>query len=859
MTYPFEAKYISVNWADKTTVRSIEEARDSILIEAISKYEYKFEAVTYSKVDNYLYGQLAFHISDFDNSYIPAFKNSSGKMINLMPVENIETGKTWWIEDGKWKKKNKKLYKDSPLCRHAGEATIIFGDISCQIQIHSLSFTYDELELYLSDFRSDLWDLILKEDSYVSADVKTQDVKVATEELVEHINRFTKFVQKIIDNPKKELKESQSLQTADKVRPIPRTFMEIAAKGYSKLLTGRDYIESYDVAENQYIYAILANISILVDNLSKVSESRKERYEKNLLDYESRLKGFSDKIEIDKEVVSSNISDLEKKIEKREKRIFEIVKSKNDYDIANTYQLNKTTFTVTSPPKEDEYDNKCISMFVKSDLETNNYGVLLKFDKAIFGTVFQHYGEYRIGAIVTSTARDQHDGKPFWIIEIKQTISLEVCFDKNTKALKRLKHEKQNLERSEWIRPLTNQELREQEKERTTIERAKDLLNVDSDRNSSIYKSLIPISSKLHKLKKQLANLKIKNNTHFPGSMTFIQNPNYQGAHKLYKKVMDSSGLDNNLFDSLQETEKIGVLDIPAVYERWCLLQIIKILIEKFRFIPEQCWKQSLLQQVLTQKKDIVLNFKNNISCREVCLSYEKELRNGKRPDFVLDVTSSFTGEKIKHRFVIDAKFYEEIDISNVVNQLYNEKDYSEKNQNKVFILHPSTKAISKRKTPQDWSKHNYYGETVMFDDWCEDTSPDHDYGAIFLSPIKRHGATLDDLQRLIGMFLQYGLEDNKDTYDEEKEEYNPILKEKLFCISCGSDEYQYSEKRTPKGKKWWITCDHCSLFSVYSYCGSCKNRLIKNGQYWTYHATQALEPFNIKCPSCGEISMPRD
>ena len=509
---------------------------------------------------------------------------------------------------------------------------------------------------------------------------------------------------------------------------------------------------------------------------------------------------------------------------------------------------------------------------------------LIKLDCQNFKDIFQRYGKYKVSAYVTSTLKKKKSSTSnsdvptekniddfFWITNIEKINSLGICSDSDIKSLNKLKKESDKLQNSDWVRPLTSQEKVEQDEEKKTIQRKVELLKREENNNSDIYKSLIPILSKLKKHKQQFSFLKVKANHHFPGSMTFIQNPNYQGSHKLYKKIMNSSGLDNNLFESLQETENIGILDIPAVYERWCLLQIIKVLIEKFRFIPEKGWKQSLLQQVLTTKKDIILNFKNKMTCRNVCLSYEKELSNGKRPDFVLDVTSSFTGKEVKHRFIMDAKFYEETDISSVVNQLYNQKDYSEQNQNKVFILHPSSKAVPKRKTPQEWSKHTYYGETVMFDEWDKDNKPpDHNYGAILLSPIKRQGATLDDLQRLIGMFLQYGLEDNKGDsffYEEEKKsnsapkvkKYNPMVKEKLFCIACGSDEYDHDYKPTPKGKKWWITCKHCSLFTVYSYCGSCQNRLIKNGQYWTYHATQALEPFNIKCPSCGEISMPRE
>ena len=29
---------------------------------------------------------------------------------------------------------------------------------------------------------------------------------------------------------------------------------------------------------------------------------------------------------------------------------------------------------------------------------------------------------------------------------------------------------------------------------------------------------------------------------------------------------------------------------------------------------------------------------------------------------------------------------------------------------------------------------------------------------------------------------------------------------------------------------------------------------LIKNGSYWSYHSSEVLQPFNIRCPNCNEI-----
>jgi Zn finger protein HypA/HybF involved in hydrogenase expression len=39
----------------------------------------------------------------------------------------------------------------------------------------------------------------------------------------------------------------------------------------------------------------------------------------------------------------------------------------------------------------------------------------------------------------------------------------------------------------------------------------------------------------------------------------------------------------------------------------------------------------------------------------------------------------------------------------------------------------------------------------------------------------------------------------------------------------------------------------------VQNYCWNCKTSLFKLGAYWTFHDTRALNPYDIKCPHCGE------
>jgi hypothetical protein len=122
-----------------------------------------------------------------------------------------------------------------------------------------------------------------------------------------------------------------------------------------------------------------------------------------------------------------------------------------------------------------------------------------------------------------------------------------------------------------------------------------------------------------------------------------------------------------------------------------------------------------------------------------------------------------------------------------------------------------------------------------------------------------------------IGMFLQYGIENNGlsvENYNEwvkfqpginKGSGINPIPKEKLFCVVCGSTEHEVQVKSTPRGIKWICNCTDCKHQTFINYCGSCRNRLFKHGKHWSYHATQSMQPYNIKCPSCGEIALERE
>jgi hypothetical protein len=990
----FEAKYIAIKWIDKDIVSSIEEAISPIKINHINESNYSIDIQTYTRIENNLDGQLAFHFHD--NQIEPCFKNALGESIKLFKIKNPQNNKEWWIENGEWS--NQYKCRLSELWNHVGETTIIFGNNQCLINISAISFTKEQLDLYLQDFKNDLWYLILKRDSLTQVNITNNNeqnqVKILNDATIEKLSRFINHVNNVLKNLKKELREIQRLKDIKNVKPVPRTFMEIASSGFKKKLTSRDTEESYNVAENKYIHFALAQVYMIVINMALASKHINEFYQNKARAESDRLNSFSDQKIINKEVFNNQLEDLKDKlktidenlnsvVERQNKDELEILKSRinlkekianaiqsqNNLDLHNpeiqifhiklenkqqdynnrmqfygkiktingeewdgqnnidsyslafdarifaflegnqeffinanteyeTRQIHDNTRTLHKiffyniveliPLNQNElffqtiivaldrrgkdFQNK-IQFWGKARAENNpNWhqfaqgdSLNLEFDKNLFDDCLQEYTEYIITAYyekssIPKQGQENQEGRQKLIH--KRTFKYITKIEQfSTSPLEQKiqddENQKLQLENDDWKRQLTKDERVKQNKEIEVIRQQIERLKEESDTTLQYSKHLDPMIIQLKQLLQQFSGFSISQNSYFPNSMTFVQNPHYQGAYKYYELIKEIVGIDEHLFVQMQKAEKIGILDLPNLYEKWCLLQITKVLIDQYNYIPEKEWKTKLANQILANPniiRNVSIVFLNKNVKRKINFWYEKEFSpNGKRPDFTLDIESLQTGKT--HKLIMDAKFKEDVDIKSLIEELYSKKAYSQNNKNTVFILHPDgKKPIVKQLTDTDWGSKSYYGEVDMFHyKWENDKKPNHKYGAILLSPVEGKGQYLDSLQRLIGMALQYSLEDNKNIRNNNLLDPNP--KEEKFCIQCGSHKTKLITSGTTRrqtGLYYQMECEECNHDFVYFYCWNCKIRLIKNGTYWSYHALDILKPYDIKCPNCS-------
>ncbi|WP_434951840.1 hypothetical protein ACRWQL_01150 [Shewanella sp. HL-SH4] len=166
----FEIKYIETVWHDEQTLISLVESIHPLKIE-LGEALNTFKAYTtiYPKVDEMDKCNLAIHF-DIEPELPPHILSPNGEQIPLMKVVNPRTKKVWWTEGSVWLKKYKRW--GTQAFRTAGTLTVISGDATFKIYIGLSDDSHKELERYLANFKDDLWELILDDNSYIGGKAK---------------------------------------------------------------------------------------------------------------------------------------------------------------------------------------------------------------------------------------------------------------------------------------------------------------------------------------------------------------------------------------------------------------------------------------------------------------------------------------------------------------------------------------------------------------------------------------------------------------------------------------------------------------------------------------------------------------
>jgi len=868
----FEIKYIEVQWYDKETVTKVTESLVSLSTEYNDDIEcFECETTIYPNTKG-LRGQLAVRFLH-NKQVTPYIELPSGGAQHLSPIKDIDTGKTWWVVKDSWDKQNK-FWRHTGI-NTAGTLKLILQEQACHVLIGSVDFTLDQLEMYLSSFKDDLWELVLDDSSSIQADRPSDGIGV-NEEVIECIRHLISNAEKVLKNPKVELREIQTIKPRKAVRPVNRTFMELVSKTNQRYLTSRATTPSYNVAENSYILFALERSYRIIKQVSILSGNKFKRYANTVTKLQHQHDSFTDTVTVNKELVVKDLGIIRERchIEYWQDLLSQKLTA-NNVSLEHQHYNHNELYIRTQGYSNDRYSKEKDGFFIETFNNAlwgkeNNKTTILSFKHAFPELLkcLEPNSEYKI--IGTGHRHETqraviYSFSTLSLIELRSTQGFQG-------ARKKFEEEKQigtELNASAWKRKLSRNELEEQEKEKTALLNRIAFYSENQKLSKYVFEIVEPKQRQLFKIIKALRKLDIKPSSYFPNSMTFVQNPHYQGIHNGYKTLRDVTNLaDDQLLVNLEEIDAIGLVNMPLLYERWCLLQIIKVLKESFRFIPKNNWKYQLIDAIKTNKVDIEVSFSNIDAKRFITLTYEKTLDSGKRPDFVIDLDWYADNDHQnqclqKKRFVLDAKFYDKNTferfggLMGVVDILYNQKNYRESTDNPVFIIHPCNNVLPERVTSQEWGRNSFLGELPI---GKSSLNPDHQYGGVLLNPIDKRLYS-DELQRLLGLFLQYKLE-SSGTLDNERSDDRTVSKP--FCIRCGSvnirtndkPSYYYNsqgQKVNRTSRSVWMQCNDCEQFISFNHCRSTNTRLIKNGFYWTYHSARAIEPFNNKCPKCSE------
>ncbi|MEH5896091.1 nuclease domain-containing protein [Escherichia coli] len=781
----------------------------------------------------------------------------NGDRKQLESITDPASNAVWWVEPAHWDAKQRVWRSEAR--RTAGQITFVIGNSTLKLDIDISEQTKSDLSRYLSDFKADLWELILDENSHITGDAKNSQVAAIDQEALSLVASILSNAQTILKKPKVELKEIQALKPAKEVRPVPRTFMEICTKGSRKHLTSRASEPSYNVPENQYVLYVVSSTLSIVKQLVKVAESKKSRFSGAIEKLNERLDSLKDYRIINRDLVVKDLERLKKRFDTEvinaelASQLGEINANKyfsTNHAAKGYLRLEKTTgsenewWAKIKPSQHDDWQQ----------FELDGYTIFSSGE--YYASLFQPYSDYDMVAIMPPPSRRGTASILYPEYISKLTIladSRSLLRDKE--KFSKLREQGIALNENGWKTKLTPEELSEQEKERETIRKRLSYFASEHEKVGIVHQVLAPKIKPFQQVEKEWRQCKVKSKSTFPNSMTFVQNPAYQAVHSGFKKLKEQIGLaDEDILLSLEKIEAIGLVNMPLIYERWCLLQIIKVLTQAFRYLPEDNWKRKLIANIQGNEEQISIQFFNPNVSRKVTLQYEPFLANGKRPDFVLDVEAiTKSGNQISKRLVVDAKYYSAAylklrgGIGGVIHELYNGKDYSECQENSVFVLHPVLDAVEKVVSPQEWAKDSYLGELSMFD-WepAYHQRQATNYGAVCANPMKSQ-RYLDEIQRMLGMFLQYGIEDNT-SFRGASDDTHAVN----FCVSCGSEKVvDVTKSMSSNNQKRWYRCNECTHFTVYTHCGTCNTRLIKNGEYWTYLSLMPMSSINIKCPNC--------
>lgn len=764
--------------------------------------------------------QTPCYIVDAENNVLPMF-----------PFIHPDTGDHWWIEKGSWEVRSHSKYHDAPsFHRPGGTVTLRIGDDRCKVNLYDPCLSAAEFTILLDDIKNWCWRMAIDESCYVTVE-QDSEVRILTPEFISLAKDFLRHTSRLLELPHSELRESVEEQPAYRLRPNNHSLRFIAQRGQRSRIPGRATAQHYNTSENRFVYAMLIRITRILRMTADITTDSRRRYGSAAVQYRHRANTLTKQttVEIDRDTYERNLQMIQTVCDQIQNlphgcHFIDINSNMMDYYGENFgyYNDSKSWCTV-------DVDNG------SNANEINSF-------------IYRHGAVRVYGTIEEIGKRCTKKGISYCVYRVAEK-QLLVSPRKYVAELHSLLKDQEYLEKHNWTKPLTHDVIAEQNKEAKVLrQRARSLLKAARITRSDS-SAVTTLLNKAISIGKRFAQLGVTPDLMFIPTMVFLQTPSYSGALSSYRQFIALAGIDEDALEGLLALENIGLRDWPGIYERWCLVSLLRVLQDDFRFrLNDDHVRDSLLKYCTGQE---IRYFSVNATRKDMqlgmTLECQRVLANNKRPDFILTIHSNTSNSlgledagPSSISCVLDAKACNfrrrppdadsnpMIYLDDSLRVLLEEKHYDEGGTHRVFIMHASQNCISEPTTLQSWARSSAYGGDKVFA-W-ETERPVHTHGAIQL----RLGDTTN-LKRLVLMLIQYGLQRDD------------------ICPSCGSGG---SDIKNEASKGWgqYHRCTKCNFLSVRSHCCSCKRSLVKNQAWWTYHDLHPSDIWNIKCSSCGAI-----
>lgn len=854
------AHYLDIEWESENVARRVTVSTYPIEVETAPGGTLHAEVSIFRDFAPWVGLRLSGDLADI----APVTVNAQNDRVPWVKVLD-EHGGAWWIPATGWSK---------PARRHLSEMHRSFGTFRVElgpraqlmIDAVALELNRAHAQEYLDDFGDELVWLAIGQPTGAAGQAGSD----YSRDLVAALEDFAQAAGRVLAHPAREVGEVTELVPSGRLRPNPETFRAAMRRPGARAYPGRVAQESPDVPENRYLRSMVEHCRRLAASIARSSG----RHHGHLNARAAREKARAaellamDEIAIDPLIFDNQLSDIRERLDaitdwpgdppmSAEKR------REYRFTVGGEYKGGKGELFYRNVNDDGRRDERFSLNVVK--LPDGLHDLVAGAVRLDRNLELSLKGRASIAAFQT---RNGKNGR-------RATFEHVAAAWTYSPMLERRKALRSQYERNGWRRAVTSRERVEYRSEAQSAQARAARFEESASTGADFHVRLGAIESVLGRQDAAWVRLKVGSTTVFPMGMRFAQNPIYAAALAAFHRVSKlerSTGIGG---DALDRLGLINTLHASALYERWCLIKIIAVLMQDFEFVAQPDWVEHVVESACRAGRPDVsgfsLRFRRGQPNVSAVLDVEPVLANGRRPDFRLrfsvdEATPAPSSERTpiwersrsifkdltrRHAgLVMDAKFrtrWKKDEHADMLRLLVETKKYGQ-DGDRVFILQPAREAIDHSTSPLAWGRDCDYGQA----------SPvKHARGSIQLAadPLA-NGASLTNLRRLIALELQ-------DVFPEPlAEEVNlpsgPVevcTSTASFCVSCGHvhESSDVNPAKTEAGnRKWYFKCSDCGAGTMQTHCYSCGTTIHKNGLQMTYHLTVADQISNVICQDCS-------